>query len=153
VNGGIWLKIISIHSGFTLIEVIIVVGLLLLIANIVFSGFNFFDNYELRVQARRLCNDIRYIRQLSMTQGGEYVISLNKNYYIIKNGMDQIKKVDFGKKFELFWTGTFEIKFNYNGCPGDTAQTLTLKSKKTKNKMDITIVVASGRVLLYDSIY
>ena len=138
------------NLGFTMIELIIVLALLGILATISIPRFDH-SSYYLRTQAKTLCSEIRDVRVLRMTEGEDYKISLNHDYYQVSKGTKLIKKVNLKPNYKLYYNFS-EIKFSYHTGAPTKGDTITLRNTKTKTYMEITIVPASGRVLLKDEI-
>ena len=138
-------------KGVTLIELVIILALLGILAGITVPSMDW-SNYYLRTQARQLCAEIRNVRVLRMTEGVDYKVSLNRDFYQINNGIKQVKKVNMLSNYKIYYNNQ-EITFNYNSGAPDKGDTITIKNVKNGRSMEITIVPASGRVLLKDEIF
>ncbi|KXG76785.1 pilus assembly FimT family protein [Thermotalea metallivorans] len=139
------------NKGFTFIEIIIVSAFIALLFSIAISKGDY-SNYHLRIQSQQLCADIRNIRILKMTEGGLYNILLSNDHYKVLNGSKILKTVQLLSQHELLY-GKNEIIFSYQGVPVHGGDTIRVRNKKNNRYMEITIVPASGRVLLKDEIY
>ncbi|WZL71456.1 prepilin-type N-terminal cleavage/methylation domain-containing protein [Clostridiaceae bacterium 35-E11] len=142
------LKKYNNQKGFTLLELMIIISLLIIVFIITIPRFTM-DRFILKAQARELCSDIRMIRLLKMTEGKYYQIQLNKDHYKILIGIKKIKRVNFHKNIETFCNNKY-ISFSCQGAPtgSETADTIKIYHRKTNEFYEITIVPASGRVLL-----
>ncbi|WP_427339180.1 prepilin-type N-terminal cleavage/methylation domain-containing protein [Caloranaerobacter sp. DY30410] len=138
-------------KGLTIIELLIVLTLISLILLIVIPKIKVND-YELLAQSKKLCNDIRNIRILQMSEGGVYRILLHEKSYRVLKGTIQIKKVDLKENYKLIYSKQ-EIMFKSNGAPTYGGTTIRLLDLKTNRYCEITIVPASGRILMADTIY
>lgn len=106
------------------------------------------DDFILKAQAKELCSDIRAIRLLKMTEGKGYQMQINKDHYKVLIGTKEIKVVKFHKHIETLHRNKY-ISFSYQGAPMEgSAGTITIQNKKTGTFYEITIVPATGRVLL-----
>ncbi|KPU28074.1 hypothetical protein TR13x_01670 [Caloranaerobacter sp. TR13] len=138
-------------KGLTVIELLVVLTLIFLILLIAVPKIKIND-YELLGQGKMLCNDIRNIRMLRMSEGSAYRILLEEKSYIVLNGTTQIKKVDLKEGYKLIYSEN-EIMFNLNGAPTHGGTTISLLDLKNDRYCEITIVPASGRILMTDTIY
>ncbi|AOT68169.1 type II secretion system protein [Geosporobacter ferrireducens] len=137
------------QKGYTLIELVLVVSLMSLLTSIAAPRMDktFFN---MKVYSRELCADIRYIRLMKMTEGGAYRILLHEEYYRVLNGSKELKTVELPKHMQLLYPAQV-IRFNQNGAPSWSG-TISVRDKKSGRYYEITIVPASGRVLLKDEI-
>lgn len=138
-------------KGFTLIELILVMAILGIIMGLVIPSFKF-GNYYLKSLSKELYSDIRYVRMLNMTEGSDYKIYLGDGLYKISSGIKDIKVVNIRPEYKLFPPREY-ISFSPQGAPVYKEKTITIKNMKNGNYMEMTIVPASGRVLLKDEIY
>ena len=139
------------QKGFTLIEVVAVIGLMAILSGIVMPTIKK-SNFTMRSYGRLLCTDIREVRMSKMTLGGQYSILLSKKYYKVLDGTQELKTVELPDPFELFY-GDDEIRFNYQGVPIYGGDTIKIFNKDSKRFYKLTIVPASGRVLFMDTLY
>ncbi len=135
-------------KGFTLIELIITISLIIVIVLIVVPKLNYDKSY-LESFTKELAYDIRKIRINSMTNDKElYYILLTNDSYELRKSLKRIKLVKLKTNFKLDYIHQ-EISFNYNGTP-DNSQTITITNKKTKESKKISIVVETGRILILE---
>lgn len=139
------------NSGFTMIELLIALALFGIIMTIVIPKLNFSHHY-LRTQAKILCNEIRDVRMLRMTEGEDFKIILNRDYYQVNKGIRLVKRVNLKPEYKLYYNFS-EIKFSYNTGAPTRGDTITIMDTKNKRYMEITIVPSSGRVLLKDEVF
>lgn len=148
-------------SGFTLIEMLIVImvlGIVLSITVPVMSTILY--NSELKETADELVQDIKEVQNLSVTEGTDYMIRINtKNkYYILKKNdafAGSIKKVQLSSKVKEISCdfinksdGIYVLSFNCLGVPYRPG-TITLTSW-TGKVIRITVMFVTGRVRLYE---
>ena len=138
------------NLGFTMIELLIVLAFFGIFITISIPKLDFSDHH-LRTQAKILCNEIREVRMLRMTEGEDFRIVLSKDFYQVNNGIKQIKRVNLRPEYKLYYNFS-EIKFSYNTGAPTRGDTITIRNIKNKSYMEITIVPSSGRVLLKDEV-
>ncbi len=146
------MKVKKSNGGMTLIELLFVISILSISLAIIIPKIERRD-YYLMTSARALRDDIRSIRYLKMTEGKSYLISLEGTQYTIKEGHKVIKRVKLEKDFKI--TNNFpkgEVYFSYNGSP-NSGGTVTIFDNKKNKYCEITIVPATGRILLIDEIF
>lgn len=140
------------NSGMTLIELLLVISILAISLAIVTPKIDRRD-YYLMTSSRALRDDIRNVRYMKMTEGKSYLISLEGTQYTVKEGTKVIKRVILEKDFKI--TNNFprgEISFTYNGAPTYGGGTITIFDNKKNKYCEITIVPATGRILLKNEI-
>lgn len=137
------------QKGYTLIELILVMSLMSLLAAIAIPRIDK-TPFNMKIYSRKLCADIRYIRLMKMTEGGGYRILLHEEYYRVLNGTKELKTVELPTHMHLLYPAQV-IRFKLNGAPS-WAGTIYVRDKKSGSYYEITIVPASGRVLLKDEI-
>lgn len=139
------------QSGFTLLETMLVVAILCITLGV--AGMSIFttQNNKLKSYALELTWDIRELRYESITEGNtdSYIRCMEQEYFLIDN-LKVIKKVQFHQEYKIVGGGMSEIiSFNENGVPIHP-QTIQLINTQTGEMKKITIVVNTGRVLLYE---
>ncbi|WIV11008.1 type II secretion system protein [Proteiniborus sp. MB09-C3] len=142
-------------GGMTLIELLLVISILALSLSIVIPKIEKRD-YHLMTSSRMLRDDIRNIRYMKMAEGKNLKISLESNQYKVIENLKVIKRVQLEKDFKITYTETFrggDISFSYNGAPTYGGGTITIFDNKKNKYCEITIVPATGRILLKDEIY
>lgn len=85
-----------------------------------------------------------------MTEGEQYRILLDRNYYKVLNGTKEFKRVEMKNGTEIFYGEENEIIFTYLGAPVHGGTTITINNEKLNKYYKITIVPASGRILLLE---
>lgn len=142
-------------GGMTLIELLLVISIIAISLSIVIPRIERRD-YHLITSSRMLRDDIRSIRYSKMVEGKNLRISLEKNQYKILEGVKIIKKVKLEKDFKITYSSTFktgDIIFGYNGAPTYGGGTITIFDDKANKYCEITIVPATGRILLKNEIF
>ncbi|MDF2546483.1 MAG: hypothetical protein K0R93_1381 [Anaerosolibacter sp.] len=139
------------QKGFTLIEVVAVIGLMVILSSLAMPTIKK-SSFTMKSYARHLCTDIREVRMSKMTLGGQYSILLSKKYYKVLDGTQELKSVEIPDPFELLY-GNEEVRFSYQGVPTHGGDTITIYNKDSRRFYQITIVPASGRVLLLDELF
>lgn len=144
-------------KGYTLVELTITIAIMAIITLVAICRIDV-EPLEIKTEAKKLCSDIRYLRVLNMTENNLYEIVLTKDYYALQNGVKNIKRVYFQSDIELidnFNDDSVEysvLKFNRNGAPNFSG-TIKIRNKNSGKYIEITIIPATGRVLLKDEIY
>jgi len=142
------LRRLESHEGLTIIELIVVIGMLSLLMSIALPKIDNSD-YKLMEIAKTLRDDIRYVRYMKMTEGENLRVLLQKSKYSILEGTRKIKEVNLGSNFSL--NQNFkdnQIAFSFNGAPSTSGGTITLINNTNGKYCEITVVPGTGRVLL-----
>lgn len=140
------------RKGLTLIELICVIGLLSIIMLIVIPKL-YTNNIILMTYSKQLCNDIRNVRFTKMVEGKQYQIRFNDSCYYVLEGTTVIKKVSLNNNIKIKhnFIGNY-IRFSHTGAP-NRGGTVKIINNNNNDYMEITVVPASGRVLLKDEIF
>jgi len=139
-------------KGFTLIEVIVTIGLLIILLSLVFPKINM-DRYYLDKVSKELLYDLKDIKvKMMTTDGPTYSMTISDNHYMLKIGKN--KRIYQYKKFELkegykFIYSHQDVAFNFNGAPHQS-QTIKIINTETDEKKEISIVLGTGRILLLE---
>ncbi|WP_352420016.1 type II secretion system protein [Proteiniborus sp.] len=143
------------NGGMTLIELLLVISILALSLSIIIPKIERRD-YHLMTNSRMLRDDIRSIRYIKMVEGKNVKISLEKTQYTIMENVRVIKRVRLEKDYKITYTDTFkggDIIFGYNGAPTYGGGTITIFDNRTNKYCEITVVPATGRILLKKEIF
>jgi len=139
------------QKGFTFLELLIIVGIIIILVGITIPAFkDFKPDLQLSGVVRELATDIRYAQQLTVTEQIEYCIrffQLEKKYQIIKCGQEQplVEKI-FPQEIQMFTITDFinnEIEFNPYGAVKESG---SISLENTKNKIKTIEVRPSGFV-------
>jgi len=139
-------------KGFTLIELIVTIGLLIILLSIVFPKINL-DRYYMDKVAKELLYDLKDIKvKMMTTDGPAYSMTISEDHYMLKIGKD--KRIYQYKKFELkegykFIYSYQDVAFNFNGAPHQS-QTIRILNTETNEIREISIVLGTGRILLLE---
>ncbi|HHY90899.1 MAG TPA: prepilin-type N-terminal cleavage/methylation domain-containing protein [Clostridiales bacterium] len=140
------------HEGFTMIELMIVLAVLGILSILAAPKINN-SNFYLKMQGKKLCSEIRQIQISRMTLGEEYKITLSPEKYVVQNGPKDLKTIPLMPGYELLYDfNKNTIMFQYNGAPTYGGTTVRIRNKRSGKYIEITIVPASGRVLMKEEI-
>jgi prepilin-type N-terminal cleavage/methylation domain-containing protein len=143
---------VSPKKGFTIIELIIILAILAILIAFAIPKIDC-CNFHLKTQGRLLCSEIRQIKILRMTVGEQHKITLSPNKYTIQNGTKDIKTIKLMPGYQLLYDlNRNKIMFQYSGAPMYGGSTIRIRNKKNGKYIELTIVPASGRVLLKEKI-
>jgi prepilin-type N-terminal cleavage/methylation domain-containing protein len=141
------------NEGFTLIELIIVLSIILIVAAIVIPSFHITERYALKASAMELKSDIIYTRTRAVKDSKRCWIKIFKDsnlYYITSDAFGphhKVVKLREGIEIEeAVFSTTDTIKFTIKGTTGSGGR-ICLRSKNFRVK--ITVVPATGRVMIY----
>ena len=144
------------QSGFTLIEMMIVIGLLSVFAGIAIPNFlSYLPKSRLNGAARQVMGDLMAARMQAVSQNNEFkVFFLNDHEYKILDDDDNNGSIDNGE-----WTQTKDIQSEYSDVTFSASadpifyprgiaygSTITLTSSADSNLKKDVIVAPTGRV-------
>ena len=142
------------NRGFTLIELIMIISILLTILLIPALKGNTILNYKERQELKELKNDINYARNKAIVESRKYIVDMRpySNSYVIykEEGSRKIvkrKELVNGIKIDKTNIKGNEIIFTYSGVPA-IAGTIELENRKGE-KIEITVTPATGKVNIY----
>ena len=97
-------------SGFTLIELIIVLGIISIGSAIVILRFNVVDKIGARNEIQNFIDDYSYLRDLSLSTGTKNCMDLTDDYYITRGTIEKFRDLHYIKSLN-----TVKITFKPNG--------------------------------------
>lgn len=125
------------NSGFSLIELIIAISILMILSGLVFLGINTAKRKSTDKSARELCNQIQLLHTVSMAQAGEWRLCLyekDREYYCIQERLTEVsngfaweaasEKTKLGHKGTVFYEMTQDMDHyaGKSGSQGDGGQ-------------------------------
>lgn len=141
-------------KGFTLIELVVCIGILLILLSIANINLNVRDKIEAKEQIKTLALDIKQLKNYSQVNNCRTSIKINDNGYTVNYGKKS-KSVKFNKLVKLESTNVRIINFTSEGKPSYIAKkysactiNYTINDKKT---VKITIQPVTGKVSYYES--
>lgn len=97
-------------SAFTLIELIIVLGIISIGSAIAILRFNVVDKIGARNEIQTFVDDYSYLRDLSLSTGYENHMTFIDDYYITRGNIEKVRELHHIKSLN-----TEEITFKPNG--------------------------------------
>lgn len=131
-------------KGFTLIEMVLVVGILLVIMSVGIHSLNLVSRFNNSKYIEEIAGNIRYARNLALANKEDCMLTFNEDntYTIIQK--DFVETYDYSKEITNNLSGKI-IRFNRRGAPHyKTSQTLVFYTKN--RKYEITITPVTGEV-------
>lgn len=141
-------------TGFTLVEAILTIAIMGILAMVVLPHFvkeGFLGGLRLRSTTSQIASDIRYTRQLAITNSGHYLIQFDFNqreYRIYKDSALPANQIGETKKIpqETNCSGTSQFDF-YSLGNGQFSGTGLLISEGT-NQNRILVEIPTGVVVI-----
>jgi len=130
-----------IHKkGFTLIEVLIISGVICILAVATIPAFRSYGPVlELSGTVRELVSDLRYIQQLSVTEQKEYCLKLfpaEKKYQMLQCGSETIlKEKILPEEIQTLTVNDFtdnEVRYNPYGAAKEAGSIILTSQRETK---------------------
>ena len=144
------------NTGYTLIELIIVMAIFGILLSVVVGSFYSYTNHQGKIYAKTLASDLLWARFSSINEGIYYKIEFWPGYeekkweYRIIRGDDlkEIKRVGFGKMVHIvnvnFPNWANNLCFYPNGTPS-SGGTITIKDKMG-NMVFVKVEAVVGRI-------
>jgi len=128
-----------VRKGFTILEILIVVGLLTIITSICFINISAYaQQQQTQVQQKTISTDLAYARDLAQTMGADsYIVFYNTNY--------TINVTNFSKKLTLqkgYTVSSQQLGYTPQGTPKYSRTVLLYYQEKPVSKL--TVAVGSG---------
>ena len=140
-------------KAFTLIELIITIGITLIILSIGMLNFNVRDKIEAKEQIRTLAIDIKFAKNYAQVNNCRTNVKIKDDGYVL-NFDGKTKSIKFNKLLKLKSTNVRDIKFTSDGKPSyrdsnNSAGTIiyTIGDKKP---IKITVEPVTGKVNYYE---
>ncbi len=141
------------NKAFTIVELIVVIGFLGLLFSIAIPKIDR-TPYLLVSASKALRNNIVEVRYSAMTEGTLKRIFFNKYSYKIIESAKTLKSVDMSPGIKIIQNlKNNDLAFNYNGTPLFGGGTIIILDEITKRYCEITIVPATGRILMKDEVF
>lgn len=137
----------GLKRAFTLVEAILTIAIMGILAMVVLPHFvkeGFIGKLTLRSATSQIASDIRYTRQLAVTNSGHYLIQFNfsqKEYKIYKDSALPVNQVGETKKIppEASCSGTSQFDFYSLGNCLFNGTGLLISEGTNQNRISVEI--------------
>ncbi|MEW6101771.1 MAG: prepilin-type N-terminal cleavage/methylation domain-containing protein [Candidatus Omnitrophota bacterium] len=142
---------VAFRRAFTLVEAILTIAIIAILAMVVLPRFtkeSFVDSLTLRSATSRLASDIRYTRQLAITDSSRHYILFDfaqKKYFIYRDGSPPVligETMDIDSKINLAGTARFDFEALGN-CLSYSGGGLSLSIGALQNRISVEIVTGA----------
>ncbi|MFH1147849.1 MAG: GspH/FimT family pseudopilin [Pseudomonadota bacterium] len=139
-------------NGFTMMELVMVLVILVILSAIAVPVFVCRPDFESRTAAEVLAGDVRYAQALAVRQnnGNPVVFDINSGGYRIRDDSGEVKRVEFGAgHYESFSDTTItgvDFTFDRNGTPSPEQEIEVTSGTRT---LHVTIERQTGRAGIY----
>lgn len=141
------------NKGLTIVELIVVIGFLGLLFSIAIPKVDR-TPYLLVSASKALRNNIVEVRYSAMTEGTLKRVFFNKYAYKIIESTKTLKSVDMRPGIKIIQNfKNNDLAFHYNGTPLFGGGTIIILDEITKRYCEITVVPATGRILMKDEVF
>ena len=147
------------RSGFTLIELIVVIAILGIAISIVAPNTNFFKAMKESLEIKELKRDMLYARNRAILDSKDYTITFDveRNSYTIDRGIGDLRILLSHKVFKHGTVlnskeqNTFSIVFKANGTVGGSGSTSYNDRLGDRYKISISPVAYGVSIIEYES--
>ncbi|KXA30381.1 prepilin-type cleavage/methylation protein [Peptoniphilus harei] len=136
------------NEAFTLIELVICIGIILLLLSIGGLNFKIRDRVQAREQVKELALDLKFLKNYSQINNIRTSMNLSDEGYSINFG-DNTKTVKFNSLVNLESTNLEKITFSNKGKPSyleEKSSAGTINFSVVNKKYKITIQPVTGKV-------
>ena len=136
------------NKAFTLIELIISIGIILVLLSIGGLNFKIKDRVQAREQVKELALDLKFLKNYSQINNIRTSMDLSEEGYSINFG-EKTKTVKFNSLVKLESTNLEKITFSRKGKPSylnEKSSAGTINFSVVNNKYKITIQPVTGKV-------
>lgn len=140
------------NKAFTLIELVISIGIILVLLSIGGLNFKIRDRVQAREQVKELALDLKFLKNYSQINNLRTSMTLNDQGYSMKFGKKS-KEVKFNSLLKLESTNLREITFSKKGKPSyvnEKSSAGTMIFSIGDKKYKITIQPVTGKVNFID---
>ena len=140
------------NKAFTLIELVISIGIILVLLSIAGLNFKIRDRVQAREQVKELALDLKFLKNYAQINNMRTSMTLNDQGYSIKFD-EKSKEVKFNSLLKLESTNLSEITFSKKGKPSyinDKSSAGTIIFSIGDKRYKITIQPVTGKVNFYD---
>lgn len=139
--------------GFTLIELVISIAIIMILFSIASLNFNVRDKIEAKQQIKTLALDIKFLKNYAQVNNCRTSINIGDHGYSLNCG-EKSKSVKFNKLLKLKSTNVRIINFTSMGKPSylsknNSAGTI-IYSINDKKTIRITVQPVTGKVNYYE---
>lgn len=141
------------YRGFTLIEMILSISIILILMSFSNINLNVRDRLESKYQLREFAINIKFIKNYAQINNCRTNIILNDNGYEMNYGNHK-KKIKFNRLIKILDSNINDIRFTSTGKPSsldslNSAGTINF-SIDDRDSIKLTIQPVTGKVNLYE---
>lgn len=140
------------YRGFTLLEMILSISIILIILSVSNINFNVRDRLEAKYQLRELSTNIKFIKNYAQINNCRTNIIINDDGYEMYYGNHK-KSIKFNKLIKVIDSNTRDIRFTLTGKPSNLNSINsagTIKFSIDDKPITLTIQPVTGKVNLYE---
>lgn len=136
------------YRGFSLIEMILSIGIILILLSVASVNFKVKDKIEAREQIKTLALDIKFLKNYAQINNKRTSMDISDKSYTMTFG-DKSKEVKFNQLVKLEESNLSNITFTSKGKPSyinEKSSAGTMIFSVGKNKFRISIQPVTGKV-------
>lgn len=106
--------------GFTLIELVAVLGIISIVSAVTIMKFNVVDNFKANIELQTLINDCDFAKMKAISTGETYTLAFTNNTYSVYGASTLSMDAPIKRELNYIYFNYYnmsknEIKFNKNG--------------------------------------
>lgn len=130
--------------GFTLIELVAVLGIISLVSAVAIMRFNILDKLKTNMELQNLINDCDYAKMKAISTGEDYVLLFDKNSYNIVAASKYVPESDISRDLNKIYISQHnmskkEIRFTKSGTVAYAGTIVIKDGKSVEREKDVSV--------------
>lgn len=105
--------------GFTLIELVAVLGIISIVSAVTIMKFNVVDNFKANIELQTLINDCDFAKMKAISTGEDYLLIFDKSSYSVLGASKYLNDAEIERNLDNIYFSSYDsekkIRFNKSG--------------------------------------